>query len=194
MPRVFKVLIIDSDNFFAAGLKLSIENYFAEVKMPVFIRETKHSYRMADLIFWAPHCPGAALPARIVGDRTYMSKLVIVMTQHREELTQYHVPFFLYRHQKPGVVYEIIDHALTEKFKSEIRVPENLLTNKLTERQRQILHYLSKGMQPGEIANLLNIDCKTVSTHKRSAMGKLKLTKNTDLYKWLIKDTNTKSE
>lgn len=193
MPRIFKILIVDSDNFFAAGLRLSIENYFSQVKMPVLIRETKHSYRMADLIFWAPHCPGAALPAGLVGDRTYMSKLVVVMAQHTEKLTQYHVPFFLYRHQKPEIVYEIIDHAITKKCKSEIIIPDNLLTNRLTERQRQILHYLSKGMYASEIANLLNINCKTVSSHKRSAMAKLRLSRNAELYQWLIKDCYVKT-
>lgn len=186
MPQVFKILIVDSDNFFALGLKLSIEDYFAEVKMPVFIRETKHSYCMADLIFWATHCPGAVLPNELVTDRTYMSKLVIVMEHHEERLTQYHAPFYLYRHQKPEIVYEIIDHAISEKCKSEIKAPESFLTKRLTERQWQILHYLSKGMHTREIANVMKINCKTVSSHKRSAMAKLRLTTNTELYQWLI--------
>ncbi len=190
MPRVFKILIVDSNNFFASGLRLCIEDYFSQVKMPVLIREMKHSYRMADLIFWAPYSLGGELPSGLLSDRNYISKLVIVMAQYGASLTQNYVPFFLYRHQTPEVVYEIIDNAITEKCRSEIKIPENDLTNRLTARQRQILHYLSKGMHVSEIADVLNINCKTVSYHKRSAMAKLRLTRNTDLYQWLIMDAN----
>lgn len=190
MPGVFKILIVDSDKFFSKGLSMSIENYFSELSMPFIIRETKHSYRMADLIFWAPHGLGAALPSGLLRDKGYMSKLVVVMTQLGARLTQQYEPAFLYRHQGAQVVSEIIDRAITAKSKAEVKIPEHVLMNKLTNRQRQILHYISKGMYSTEIANILNIDCKTVSSHKRSAMAKLSISRTTDLYQWLLMDSN----
>lgn len=189
MPGVFKILIVDSDNFFTFGLKISIQSYFDKVNVPCFIRDTKHSYPMADLIFWAPHSPGAALPSGFLRDRGNFKKLVIVMSQRGSQLVDHYVPSYFYRHQNNDVLFELLDHFLTTKYLSEREKSDTSRILKLTFRQSQVLNYLSIGMNMSEIAKAMNIDFKTVSSHKRAAMCRLRISKSTDLYKFLINDS-----
>jgi DNA-binding CsgD family transcriptional regulator len=59
----------------------------------------------------------------------------------------------------------------------------------LSPRQKEVMRYISKGMCSSEIAKKLQINEKTVSSHKRTAMGKLQLDRTADLYRWLLCDS-----
>ncbi|MEB7884166.1 LuxR C-terminal-related transcriptional regulator [Serratia fonticola] len=56
----------------------------------------------------------------------------------------------------------------------------------LTERERQVLHYLSQGISQSQTAKILQLKVKTVHSHKRSAMKKLNFTRTSELYHWLL--------
>lgn len=56
----------------------------------------------------------------------------------------------------------------------------------LTERERQVLHYLSQGISQSQTANVLQLKVKTVHSHKRSAMKKLNFTRTSELFHWLL--------
>lgn len=66
-------------------------------------------------------------------------------------------------------------------------VSDNKLEN-LTNREREILHYIIQGMSNPNIAKKLNISIRTVETHKTSIMKKLELNNTVDLIKFAIKN------
>ncbi|WP_370592708.1 response regulator transcription factor [Serratia sp. ASV30] len=57
----------------------------------------------------------------------------------------------------------------------------------MTERERQVLHYLRQGISQSQTANILQLKVKTVHSHKRSAMKKLNFTRTSELFHWLLR-------
>lgn len=56
----------------------------------------------------------------------------------------------------------------------------------LSKREIEVLIRLRLGLSLTAIAKNLGLSIKTVSTHKRNAMRKIGLSKDIDLYKWLL--------
>lgn len=56
--------------------------------------------------------------------------------------------------------------------------------NSLTSRESEIVRYYAHGYRCGEIARVMSLSPKTVSTHKANAMRKLCLRTNADLIRW----------
>ncbi|MGP2518187.1 helix-turn-helix domain-containing protein [Yersinia sp. 2545 StPb PI] len=56
---------------------------------------------------------------------------------------------------------------------------------KLTKREEQVIHYILKGDSNSEIAKKLNINNKTISTHRTNILKKFQLKNTIDLYKEL---------
>ena len=59
-------------------------------------------------------------------------------------------------------------------------------THDLTPRESEIVRYYALGFRCGEIARVMSLSPKTVSTHKTNAMRKLGITNNADLIRWAI--------
>ncbi|RZF11025.1 hypothetical protein B7L32_22990 [Serratia marcescens] len=57
----------------------------------------------------------------------------------------------------------------------------------ITSQEARILNCIKNGFSPKEIADILKISIKTVSTHKQKVMGKLSFSRNMDLVDWLRK-------
>lgn len=58
--------------------------------------------------------------------------------------------------------------------------------HELTPRESEIVRYYALGFRSGEIARVISLSPKTVSTHKTNAMRKLGVTNNVDLIRWAI--------
>lgn len=56
---------------------------------------------------------------------------------------------------------------------------------RLTPRERAVILLLGDGLSPVQVADRLCISHKTVSSHKRAAMRKLRLRRTTELYHWV---------
>lgn len=59
-------------------------------------------------------------------------------------------------------------------------------TNPLSDRERQVLQLVARGLRYGEIAAELSISAKTVENHVRNILGKLHLTRRTDLVRYAV--------
>ena len=71
--------------------------------------------------------------------------------------------------------------------KSGGEISEDKLTN-LTNREREVLHYVVEGNNNTSIAKQLCISIRTVETHKSAIMRKLNLNNTVDLIKFAIKN------
>ncbi len=56
----------------------------------------------------------------------------------------------------------------------------------LTQRERQVVNYLRRGVDQSQTARLLGVSVKTVHSHKRSVMRKLMLSRNHEFIYWLL--------
>lgn len=192
MARILKILIVDPNQFFVAGLQLTLEKHFHAKSIPVIFMKQPLSYPMADLIFWAPGYSTTVMPIGLLAGNAQKSRLIILTSQQRTHLVTNYVPWVFYRHQCHNTLLLLIDTILTSSI-SNSDIP---IINKhnasplkaLSPRQRQVMHYISKGMCSNAIAEKLNINKKTVSSHKRTAMEKLQLDRTADLYHWLLCD------
>ncbi|SPZ51834.1 two component system sensor kinase SsrB [Serratia quinivorans] len=50
----------------------------------------------------------------------------------------------------------------------------------------KVLHYLKRGNSQVKIAETMQLQVKTVNSHKRSAMKKLNFTRNNELLNWML--------
>ena len=60
----------------------------------------------------------------------------------------------------------------------------------LTQKEKEILHYLADGCSSREIAKKLNISVRTVETHRYNLMNKLELTNAAQLIRFAILHTD----
>ena len=60
-------------------------------------------------------------------------------------------------------------------------------SNPLSARERQVLQFVARGLRYAEIASELSISAKTVENHVRNILGKLHLTRRTDLVRYAVR-------
>jgi DNA-binding NarL/FixJ family response regulator len=65
---------------------------------------------------------------------------------------------------------------------------------KLTQREREVLQLISEGKATKEVARCLNVNVKTVETHRRSMMDKLEMDSIAELTKYAIREGITSVE
>lgn len=190
MTRLLKVLIVDPDNFFALGLRQAVEMHLQSQGIKVMFLSAPPAYIIADLIFWAPGYDSTVIPMGLLMGKAYTSRLIMVMSHQRAHLVKHVVPWVFYRHQSHSVLSALIDRVLYES-----TIDINTLTvntyrdwyaKQLSPREIEVIRCVSKGQRLSEIADKLKINVKTVSCHKRSAMGKLQLKRTIDLYNWFL--------
>lgn len=59
---------------------------------------------------------------------------------------------------------------------------------RLTERQREVLHLLAEGIKMGEVGDILHITTRTVAFHRYRIMDKLGVRSNADLVKYACRN------
>ncbi|HGM5491179.1 TPA: LuxR C-terminal-related transcriptional regulator [Serratia fonticola] len=190
MPRIMKILIVDPNQYFVAGLQQIVKKHFYTKGIAVNFLQQQLSYPMADLIFWAPGYPTTVMPIGLLVGDVQRSRLIILTSKESVHLVNSYVPCVFYRHQSQQDLIFLIDKALSfskpgnnEEF---IKECNDISLIPLSPRQKQVMRYISKGMCLSQIAEKLDINEKTVSSHKRTAMGKLQLSRTADIYHWLL--------
>lgn len=190
MTRVLKILIVDPDRFFVAGLQQAVQKHFNAKGIPVIFMNLPLSYPMADLIFWAPGYPTTVMPMGILAGRTHKSHLILLSSQQTSHQVTNYVPWVFYRHQSRGHLLTLIEQVIGASTGDNIEAVNDKQSrhplDALSPRQREVMSYISKGMHLRAISERLHIHEKTVSTHKRTAMRKLQLYRTTDLHHWLL--------
>ena len=76
---------------------------------------------------------------------------------------------------------ELVNHLI-----HEVAGTEKPLHAALTPREKQVMHRLVAGLALKEIAHELGLSVKTISTHRRRLLGKLRLDNTPDLVRYVI--------
>ncbi|CAI0999456.1 helix-turn-helix transcriptional regulator [Serratia fonticola] len=192
MTHMLKVLIVDPDQFFVSGLQQLMIKHFQAKGIAVSFMNNQLSYPMADLIIWAPGYPTTLMPTGLLARNVHMAPLIIIMSRQITHLSTHTMPWVFHRHECHSILLALIDQALissviAKKREGRSQQLENDYTL-LSQRQREVIRYVLKGMCLNEIADKLQIHIKTVSSHKRAAMVKLQLNRTAELYNWFIRN------
>ena len=82
-----------------------------------------------------------------------------------------------------------ISPALGELLAAELdHKDDRPLHESLSEREREVFMHLARGVTVGEIATLLSLSVKTVSTYRSRILEKMKIESNADLTYYAIKN------
>jgi len=81
-----------------------------------------------------------------------------------------------------------IADVVVKGYLSKISEATLMSGNVLTPREREILQLIAEGMSAKEIADHLNLGIKTVETHRRNMMQKLKMNSIAELTKYAVRE------
>lgn len=183
MIRILKILIVDTDQFFVAGLEQAVREHFDDRQTEVIFLRFPWLYPKADRIFWASCCPDKVMPLELLENR----KVIQLLSQPMPHRLADKTALVFYRHQCANCLSSLLDqimHTALNKPAEKTREENPFLA--LTPRQLEVIGYISSGMSLYEISKRLCIGTKTVSSHKRAAMRNLRLNKIIDLHNWLL--------
>jgi DNA-binding NarL/FixJ family response regulator len=94
------------------------------------------------------------------------------------------------KYLSPAIAGTVIEELLSHKTSA----PGKTSRTPLAAREREIVQLLAEGKTSKDVANLLHISVKTVETHRRNIMGKLKVRSIAGLTKYAIREGLTSAE
>lgn len=186
------ILLIDHNLYFAEGLRLLLTQYFLQRDVNVNYMEDKVCKNGADLVFMAMDSGVNMLQRYGISS---ISRQCVFMIKERHQARLRYSAFMkltagvLSREQSADAVFNLLELFLLRqhKPKSETGVAGPVTCRStLTFREYEIMRHLQVGMNNHAVGRLLNISEKTVSSHKRSAMRKLNISRNSELHYWLL--------
>lgn len=83
----------------------------------------------------------------------------------------------------PRIVDEVLKHYVRQLSSNASAKPETLTT-----REREVVQLLAEGKTTLEIADILKVSAKTVETHRRNVMEKLKIFSVAELTKYALRE------
>ncbi|MFT2789989.1 response regulator transcription factor [Serratia sp. T13T92] len=191
MQKKITILLNDHNSYFLAGLQYGLVEYFTELRTQVNFFSGYPSEK-PDIIFQALYQGEKTdICRRFPADAPQPLYFVI-----RDRAERHFNPPIrciaksstLYRNQSLGDMLGKVKLAMQFNAKPQEKAPPCPACHRqsLTERERQVLHYLRQGVSQSQTANILQLKVKTVHSHKRSAMKKLNFTRTSELFHWLL--------
>ncbi|WP_442996300.1 helix-turn-helix transcriptional regulator [Serratia sp. C2(1)] len=188
--NVLKIGIFDQDLFFCNGLMLSLSAYFLHAGIDV---EFVVSHGCADLIFesdynMATSCYSHSLENNIRREYPIIFLICECHSGIRREMNYSKDRCVIYRNDSVVNVVMKVTYVLDfllSGWESPLERYYSGGYGNLTEQETNVIRLIGRGFSPSQIAKILGINPKTVSSHKCTVMRKLHLTRNNELYHWL---------
>ncbi|WP_261258896.1 helix-turn-helix transcriptional regulator [Serratia proteamaculans] len=187
------VAIKDWNKYFIVGLRKLLFDYYQTINCRVIFIEENTVEPVVDLVFHAVNY-GSIDQVCHYFPSNKPSPVVFVIRDNRDYLC----PPALRCTRKSGTIYrdQPVDEVLamvTEAMRSRRLIPAKppprcgpCTDNPLSARECEVLHYLKRGNSQVKIAETMQLQVKTVNSHKRSAMKKLNFTRNNELLNWML--------
>jgi DNA-binding CsgD family transcriptional regulator len=192
MKKKVTISLNDHNSYFLTGLQYGLIEYFTDQDIQVDFLSS-YSTGKPDIIFQALYQGERANICRHFPADTPRPLYFVIRDKAEKHFTS---PISciaksgtLYRNQSLGNMLEMVELAMQFYTQSQEKVHHCPACHQqsLTERERQVLHYLRQGVSQSQTANILQLSVKTVHTHKRSAMKKLNFTRTNELSHWLLR-------
>lgn len=182
MARRYIRIVVHGDNrFLVKGIKDVINQAFLDSDTFVIYEDTLVARYASDLIIFI-------IPSNADIDLTVsrFNDLVISKTVFLEHGTKQLVKY----NEKIGSYLTICDGSVSDFVSKIDAVIDRSRSSKrrfsLSKKELSILLLLSRGYSSEHVGRILDITCKTVSTHKRKAMHKLDIKNNVEMNLWLL--------
>lgn len=214
MENSWKILIVDDQEMMAQSLQLTLQQQsnIAEVSYATsgkhaleLLNETSFNVAIIDLEM--PEMDGKEL-SRIIRKKYQELKIIVLTVNIRAE----HIQDLFVKTQVNAYVprysgLEVLTDALEAVQHGERYIPEDLKPKlqtdsgfqKLTKREKEIIHLTAKGLTQKEVADQLVISDKTVRRHKDNIFEKLNVKNVAEMLryylqmKWLSTDSEKQS-
>ncbi|EIM8480861.1 helix-turn-helix transcriptional regulator [Serratia marcescens] len=189
MKPCITVFIQDDNRFFVQGLEFLLRSQLQARGRSV--RFVTPAYRaVADLLIQSEHRDWPLHPCRLLAQPGEAALITVRKSYGRKSRSlppcQSLQGVMGYR-DMPSAVALLIEQVLLSQ-ESLPGLPTALCARcamRLTPREQQVLDTIARGLSQNGVAEVLNVDPKTVSSHKRAAMRKLGFRRNNELYHWL---------
>ncbi|HGM6909397.1 TPA: helix-turn-helix transcriptional regulator [Serratia marcescens] len=166
-----KIVIDDGNHYFSVGLQLSIIEYAEENNKKVTFL-TQNEDERPDVIFASSLCRAG---------RWYNNSRRWVTIQERKFPAVYDSDWGLNRCASQAELFVLLEKVFAYTLHISLCAP-----NPLTQREKQVIKYLRRGLDQSQTARVLGVSVKTVHSHKRSVMSKMMLRRPHDFMYWLI--------
>lgn len=189
MLPVVTIMICDTNRYFSQGLEAVLHQYFTNKGLsPHFLTSDPRGFR-ADLVFQSHDFYMGH--QRLCQHAHPCSRPKVIMIENRPcgpypgRATPRCVCMRgnIYRNNDREEMLLEVERVLSLSPSQHGDCPQCIQT--LTPREQHILSSIKYGMRSSQIATFLRLSPKTVSAHKRKAMLKLGILRNTELYHWL---------
>lgn len=201
-----KILLVEDDNLLRIGLKSMIDmhgEYIVESNVSTGLEALRlFMSKHIDVILLdlrLPDIPGTDVLKKIKENNP--STKVIILSAHDDndlifETLEYGADAFILKGANPEEVFLAIQYALMDDLfispkLAKIIVKDYLFINRqrkslpplhnLTNREKEIVHYIVDGKKSKEIAEQLYISVKTVNKHRSNILGKLGISSSNEL-------------
>ncbi|HHQ6539713.1 TPA: helix-turn-helix domain-containing protein [Serratia fonticola] len=187
------ILVAESDRYFAHGLCIGLKAYcYLRGVSLRLVNSSAIPATEVDIIFLGDSiaCPPWLYDLYQQG---YIPHVFFIRDQQRgEPMTRPPATNSqcgagtLYRHQPIQAIEALLDKVVFPQEGERIPAAGKCrCSSLLTFREAEVLRYLAIGMSGNDTAGCLGIKNKTVNSHKRSAMRKLCVKTNQELYRWM---------
>ena len=188
MKRVLNISIVDNNQYFMMGFRQVLFDFYLTKNIHVRFIDSNMSEELVDILFYSsPHNVTIDFH-RLFRNGLSQSLIFVIRDKNEINLSQMlrcvKKNESIYRHQSIDLILDIIEQARAIEHPS--LVPTYDLTEIITRREYEVLHFLKLGKRLTDVAYYMNLSIKTVSAHKRSAMRKLNFERNTELFYWML--------
>lgn len=187
MSNIVRIGIVGSNRFFALGIQQILLPYFRARGQEVrFVRWSEMQH--ADLVFLSVSNDWPLQLCRHYSPETLVLPVFIAIrgTQIAISNRCLREQGSLWLRVSPDTLLLMVEQGLKAQGNFVLQgFCSYCMSVALTEREQEVMRYMSCEQEQKSLPKRLNISHKTVSAHKRSAMRKLGFRRNTELYHWL---------
>lgn len=187
MKRIVRVFIDSNDAFFTLGVQYLVLQYFTAKKIPVTFLLHPLDHTLIDIIVLAKDNGENSFLRHFLPETHCREKTIMVLSSNEHADHRAQARGVIYRHQKARKLLSLIDsiwRTIQHRRIVTLMPPTQVALDTLTPRQREVLYYTTKGLPQVHIGRLMKISLKTVSTHKRQAMMRLRVQNTATLHQW----------
>ncbi|EPP8560696.1 LuxR C-terminal-related transcriptional regulator [Serratia marcescens] len=190
--RKLDIVILDEDKFYASGLEIMLAIYLKNIGQSAVFSSHYSCKKKADIIFQAIRCGTVIASLSSTCANNNKPQYIVIVDRKDTHLTHLYRNInnsnILYRHQSVNLVLQLMENVLRPMQWTSVKThpnSETLLHASLTRREQEVLHQLQQGKSHADVANILGINEKTISSHKRTAMKKLNFKRTAELVHWI---------
>ena len=191
MKPTVVVLIAEPNWYFAHGFMQALSEHFRSLGVEPQFTQTVADKVHADIVFVAAEKEGVQLRYLTQRHSAPLHQHIFIFKEkpgQMDKIIYKDLDGIFYRYQSLHWAMQVATQGLQNLYLAVERKPSRISRRvPLTEREKEILHYLAMGLRSCDIGRTLRISQKTVSGHKRNAMAKLGLNRPSDLNYWLLR-------